>query len=196
MDELATRLGVDPLEHRLRYLADGRARAVLTRVAEMSDWRAGGRLGGERGLGLGFARYKNAGAYVAVVAEVLIGDEIAVPRVWAACDPGLVVNPDGLLNQLEGGIIQATSWTLKEAVAFDASGITSLDWTSYPILAFSEAPDLAVELFERPDDPPCGIGEAVAGPTAAAIGNALFAATGVRLRDLPLTRDRFIAALR
>ncbi len=195
IDEIAVRIGIDPLDHRLRYLADARGREVLTRAAASAGWRAAGRLGDDRGLGLGFARYKNAGAYVAVVAEVEIGQEIRVPRIWATCDAGLVVNPDGLLNQLEGGIIQAASWTLKEEVRFTATGVTTVDWTTYPILPFSEAPELAVELIDRRDEPPCGVGEAVAGPTAAAIGNAVFAATGVRMRDLPLTRERFIAAL-
>ncbi|HXF81551.1 MAG TPA: molybdopterin cofactor-binding domain-containing protein [bacterium] len=194
MDEIADHVGADPLDYRLRYLSDQRAREVIKRVRAASGWDTRARDRDGRGLGLGFAQYKNDGAYVAVVADVEIDDDIAVRRVWAACDAGLVVNPDGLANQLEGGIIQAASWTLKEQVTFTPDGITSRDWTSYPILTFSEAPELQVEVISRPHEPPRGIGEAVAGPTAAAISNAIFAASGVRLRDMPLTRDRFIRA--
>ncbi|HWO88548.1 MAG TPA: molybdopterin cofactor-binding domain-containing protein [Gemmatimonadales bacterium] len=193
MDEVADRIGADPIDYRLRYLSDPRAREVIERVRVASEW-AGRRDRDGRGLDIGFAQYKNDGAYVAVVADVEIADDIALPRAWAACDAGLVVNPDGLANQLEGGIIQAASWTLKEQVTFTPEGITSRDWMSYPILTFSEAPELHVEIVPRPHEPPRGIGEAVAGPTAAAIANAIFAASGVRLRDMPLTRDRFIRA--
>lgn len=194
MDEIATRLGLDPLEHRLRYLDDPRARDVLSRVTTRAEWERRPRDSNGRGLGIGFARYKNAGAYVAVVAEIEVAADLHLRRVWAACDAGLVVNPDGLANQLEGGVIQAASWTLKEEVRFSSHEITSRDWTSYPILTFTEVPELHVEIVSRSTDPPRGIGEAVAGPTAAAIGNAIFAASGVRLRHMPLTRERFIKA--
>jgi CO/xanthine dehydrogenase Mo-binding subunit len=195
MDEIAALLGVDPVAHRLAYLDDPRAREVIERVASRARWdRRADHVEG-RGLGIGFARYKNAGCYVAVIAELELGDDLRLTEVWAAVDAGLVVNPDGLLNQAEGGITQAASWTLREEVTFDRSKITSRDWRTYPILGFEDAPELHVELVSRPDQPPVGVGEAFAGPTAAAIGNALFDATGVRLRDMPFTRERFIRAL-
>ncbi len=117
-------------------------------------------------------------------------------RVWCAADAGLVINPDGAINQLEGGIIQAVSWALKEGVRLDGGGISSRDWESYPVLRFSEVPEVMVELLDpAADHPPLGIGEAAGGPTVAAIGNAVAHALGTRIRDLPLTRDRIMAAL-
>ena len=149
-----------------------------------------------RGRGIGFARYKNLAAYAAVVAEVEVDEVVRLLRVWCAADAGLVINPDGALNQLEGGIIQAASWALKEGVRLDTAGITSRDWESYPVLRFSEVPEVLVELINPAADlPPLGVGEASGGPTVAAIGNAVAHALGARLRDLPLTRDRVMAAL-
>jgi nicotinate dehydrogenase subunit B len=194
VDEIAAELGVDPLEHRLRYLNDPRARRVLESAAQRAGW-SGRQVVEGRGLGIGFARYKNDGCYVAVVAEVEVGDELMLRKVWAAVDAGLVINPDGLRNQVEGGIAQAASWTLKEQVTFDHSHITSRDWETYPILRFSEAPEIDVEVIVQPRERPHGAGEAVAGPTAGAIGNAVFAATGARIRDMPITRERLIRAL-
>ena len=194
MDELADRMGADPIAYRLRHLGDDRAREVIGRVAGMAGWQGRTAGGDGIGLGVGFARYKNAGAYVAVIAEIEVDLDLHLRRVWAACDAGFVVNPDGLANQLEGGIIQAASWTLKEEVRFTPQEIISRDWSSYPIMTFAEAPQVSVELVTRPEIPPCGIGEAVAGPTSAAIANAIFAASGVRVRDMPLSRARFIEA--
>ena len=149
-----------------------------------------------RGRGIGFARYKNLAAYAAVVAEVEVDESVRLLRVWCAADAGLVINPDGAINQLEGGIIQAASWVLKEGVRLDAGGISSRDWEGYPVLRFSEVPEVTVELVNpSSDDPPLGVGEAAGGPTAAAIGNAVAHALGARIRDLPLTRDRVMAAL-
>jgi nicotinate dehydrogenase subunit B len=117
-------------------------------------------------------------------------------RVWCAADAGLVINPDGAINQLEGGIVQAVSWALKEGVRLDASGISSRDWEGYPVLRFSEVPEIAVELVEpAADRSALGVGEASGGPTVAAIGNAVAHALGARIRDLPLTRERVMAAL-
>ena len=116
-------------------------------------------------------------------------------RAWAAVDVGRVVNPDGVKNQIEGGIVQATSWTLKEAVRFDTRFVTSRQWEDYPILTFAEAPEVTVELIDRPEQPSKGAGEGAQGPTGAAIANALFHAAGIRVRELPLTRERIVAAM-
>jgi CO/xanthine dehydrogenase Mo-binding subunit len=135
---------------------------------------------------------------VAVIADVEIdraSGRIAVPRMWAAADAGQIINPDGLANQIEGGIIQSASWTLKEEVKFDATEITSRDWATYPILTMPEAPSVEVELIDRPEERSLGAGEAAQGPAAAAIANAFAAATGKRLRDLPLTPARVKAVL-
>jgi nicotinate dehydrogenase subunit B len=196
MDELAERAGEDPVAYRLSVLSDPRARAVVEHVARISGWRAGLPAGTGRGRGIAFARYKNMAAYAAVVAEVEVEESVRLLRVWCAADAGLVINPDGAINQLEGGIIHATSWALKEAVRLDGAGISSRDWEGYPVLRFSEVPEVLVELVEPGADRPClGVGEASGGPTVAAIGNAVAHALGARLRDLPLTRERVMAAL-
>jgi CO/xanthine dehydrogenase Mo-binding subunit len=193
MDELAEGAGIDPLTYRLMHLADARGRKVLQRAAAAAGWGAPAADG--TGRGIGFARYKGTGAYCAVVADVAAEHEIRVRRLTIAVDVGLVVNPDGVRNQIEGGATQAASWTLKERVRFDRRKITSDDWESYPILRFSEAPEICVELVEDPGLPSVGAGEAAQGPTAAAIANAVAAAVGVRVRDLPLTPEAVIAAI-
>jgi len=195
MDELAAAAGADPVEFRLRHLKDPRARAVIETVAAKAGWRKGEKGDGTRGRGIGFARYKNGACYVAEIVEVEAGNEIAVKRVWAAIDAGLVINPDGLVNQTEGGIIQAASWALKEAIQYDRSRILTSTWTDYPILTFEESPVVEVTIVNRPDESPLGAGEGTQGPTVAAIANAIFNAMGARLRDLPFTRDRVLAAL-
>ncbi len=195
MDELAAAAGADPVEFRLRHLKDPRARAVIETVAAKAGWRKGEKGDGTRGRGIGFARYKNGACYVAEIVEVEAGNEIAVKRVWAAIDAGLVINPDGLVNQTEGGIIQAASWALKEAIQYDRSRILTSTWNDYPILTFEESPVVEVTIVNRPDEPPLGAGEGTQGPTVAAIANAIFNAMGARLRDLPFTRDRVLAAL-
>jgi nicotinate dehydrogenase subunit B len=195
MDELAQAAGADPVEFRLRYLKDPRARAVVEGAAAKAGWRTGEKGDGTRGRGIAFARYKNMATYAAVVAEVEIAGEITIKRAWAAVDAGLAINPDGLINQTEGGIIQSASWTLKEQVRYDRERIVTRGWDDYPILTFSEAPRIEVTVINRPDMPPLGAGEAVQGPTAAAIANAVHNAIGVRLRDMPFTRERVMAAL-
>ncbi len=196
IDELAAEAGEDPVAYRLSILADPRARAVVERVAQMSGWQAGAAGASGQGRGIGFAQYKNLAAYAAVVAEVEVEETIRVTRVWCACDGGLVINPDGAINQLEGGIIQGISWALKEGVRLDADGVSSLDWERYPVIKFSEVPEIFCELVDPlSDNPPLGIGEATGGPTVAAIGNAVAQALGTRLRDLPMTRERVMAAL-
>jgi CO/xanthine dehydrogenase Mo-binding subunit len=195
MDELAAAAGADPVVFRLRHLKDPRARAVIETAARKSGWYPRMKGDGRRGRGIAFARYKNTGSYLAVVAEVDVETDVRVTRMWAAVDVGLVVNPDGVVNQIEGGLIQAASMTLKEQVAFDRERVTSRSWLDYPILSFAEAPAVDVTILHRPDLPPLGAGEGAAGPTAAAIANAIHHALGARVRDMPLTRDRVIAAL-
>ncbi len=147
------------------------------------------------GRGIGYARYKNSGAYCAVVAEVEAIEQVRVRRLTIAVDAGLVISPDGAANQIEGGAIQSTSWTLKERVRFDRYNVTSDNWETYPILRFSEVPAVDVELMPGDGNPPLGVGECAQGPTAAAIGNAVFDALGVRVRSLPLTPEQIVAAM-
>lgn len=195
MDELADAAGVDPVSYRLQLLADPRARSVLEKAAAMANWQAGVRSGDGCGRGIAYSRYKNRAGYLALVVDVRVDADVRLERVWCAVDAGLVVNPDGVRNQVEGGILQAASWTLKEQVHFDGGRVASRSWDTYPILRFSDVPEIAIHLMERPDDPPLGVGEVAQGPTAAAIANAVAVALGVRLRDLPLTRERLVAAL-
>jgi nicotinate dehydrogenase subunit B len=193
LDELAAERGEDPVAFRLRHLRDERAKDVIRSVAARANWKPSRRAG--IGHGLGFARYKNTGAYCAVVAEIEGAEDISVKRLTLAVDVGEAINPDGVINQIEGGAIQATSWVLKEQVRFDRARITSNSWTDYPILRFSEVPRVAIELIQRPDFEPLGAGEAAHGPVTAAIANAVFDALGVRVRNLPITRERLIAAM-
>ncbi|HEU4534896.1 MAG TPA: molybdopterin cofactor-binding domain-containing protein, partial [Polyangiaceae bacterium] len=188
VDELAHAAGVDPVEYRLRQLRDERARAVIAKAAERFGWASYRRAPG-RGRGVAFARYKNLATYCAVCLEVQAeprGGDLRLVRATLAADAGEIINPDGLVNQLEGGLIQSLSWALKEAVDHDERRIRSRDWASYPILRFSEVPPVEVVLVDRPTEPPLGAGEASQGPAAAALANALFDATGERLRALPL----------
>jgi nicotinate dehydrogenase subunit B len=195
MDELAERAGVDPVAYRLSLLTDPRARRLIENVAARCGWTQRGPAGTGKGLGLAWSRYKNRAAYACVAVELEVDQEVRLRRVWCAADAGLVINPDGALNQLEGGIVHAASMTLKEQVTLDGDGITSLDWEHYPILRFSEVPDISTEIIHAPDEPTLGMGECTFGPTAAAIGNAVAHALGARVRDMPLTRERIAAAL-
>ena len=195
IDELAQAGNIDPLEIRLRHLKDYRAREVLLAATETAGVKPA--VPG-CGRGLGFARYKNQGAYIAVVADVIVDrttGDVRVMQAFAAVDVGQVVNPDGLRNQIEGGMLQSTSWTLKEEMQIESDSILSTDWSSYPILNFEEAPKLQVTVLERQEELPVGAGEAAQGPTAAAIANAIFYATGVRFRTLPVTPKRVLHAL-
>jgi CO/xanthine dehydrogenase Mo-binding subunit len=193
LDELAAERGEDPVAFRLRHLSDPRSREVIQSVARRANWKPPQQSG--VGHGIGFARYKNTGAYCAVVAEVEGAADIRVRRLTIAVDVGEAVNPDGVINQIEGGAIQATSWVLKEQVRFDRERITSNIWSSYPILRFSEVPEVQVEVIARPEMEPVGAGEAAHGPATAAIANAVFDCLGVRVRNLPITRDSLIAAM-
>ena len=188
MDELAQAAGVDPVRFRLNQLDDPRAREVVQRTARAVRW--GKKQKDGRGRGLAFARYKNTGAYVAVAAQVQVEEStgrVRVLRAVSAVDAGLIINPDGLRNQMEGGIIQSASWTLQEEVKFGPEGVRTRDWEDYPILRFDEVPEVEVILVNRPDQPAAGVGEVAQGPAAAAISNAICDATGVRVYTLPFT---------
>src|SRR5437868_8592194 len=193
LDEIGTERGEDPIEFRLRHLRDERAKDVIRASARRAGWKREKTPG--TGYGTGFARYKNTGAYCAVVAEIEGEQDIRVKRLTLAVDVGEAINPDGVINQIEGGAIQATSWVLKERVRFDREHITSSSWTDYPILRFSEVPQVVVEVIQRPDIEPVGAGEAAHGPVTAAIANAVFDCLGARIRHLPITRDSLIAAM-
>jgi CO/xanthine dehydrogenase Mo-binding subunit len=193
LDEIAAARNEDPVAFRLRHLRDERAKDVIRAVAARAKWKPQKQPG--IGHGIAFARYKNTGAHCAAIAEIEGAEEITVRKLTLAVDVGEAINPDGVINQIEGGAIQAVSWVLKERVRFDRQRITSTSWTEYPILRFSEVPDVEVEVIQRSDVDPVGAGEAAHGPVTAAIANAVFDALGVRVRDLPITRDRIIAAM-
>src|SRR5215468_3616746 len=190
IDELAQAAKADPIDFRLRHLEDSRAQAIIKEAAARFGW-SGYRRQQDHGRGFAFARYKNLAAYLALAVEVEVdrtSRRLRLKRAVAAVDCGEAVNPDGIENQIQGGILQSASWTLHERVTFDRTRITSRDWNSYPILRFSEIPDeIQVHVVNQPGAPFLGTGEAAQGPTAAAIANAIAAATGTRLRDIPLT---------
>jgi len=194
MDELAAAAGADPIAFRLAHLTDPRARQVLTGAARMAGWEARDSHDGV-GYGAGVARYKGVAGYCAAVAEVEADTDVRVRRLWLAVDVGRVINPDGVINQVEGGAVQSASWTLREQVRFDRDKITSAGWDSYPILRFTETPRVTVRIVDAPDQAESGAGELAQGPVAAAIGNAVADAVGVRVRDLPLTRERVARAI-
>jgi CO/xanthine dehydrogenase Mo-binding subunit len=195
MDELAALAGIDPVEFRLRHLDEPRAEAVIRAAAELSHWDAADQGGEGLGRGIGFSRYKNHGAYYAAVATVEVTDVITVKDVYGALDAGEIIHRDGTLNQVEGGVIQAASWTLKEQVTWTPDGFAVRSWDDYPILKFSEIPRIQTTIIERAGEAALGAGECAAGPVAAAIGNAIAHALGVRGRDMPLTFDRLEAAI-
>jgi CO/xanthine dehydrogenase Mo-binding subunit len=199
MDELAAAAGADPVEFRLKHLDDPRGRDVIEKAAQGFGWQKGRKAPPNRGFGFAFARYKNLAAYCAIATEVEVNRESGRPRLVravAAVDAGQVVNPDGLINQIEGAILQSASWTLYEAVTFDDTRITSIDWQTYPILRFNSVPDrVEVHVINRPGQPFLGSGETGQGPAAASIANAIANATDKRLRDLPLTRKKIKDAI-
>ena len=205
VDEFATAAGVDAVEYRLRGLSDPRAIEVVKRAAEMIGWQPrpspNPQLArGSLALGRGFAyvRYKQAENYIALAMEAAVDrstGKVSVRRVTCAHDCGLVINADSLRNQIEGSILQTLSRALHEEVKFDRSRVTSIDWASYPILTFPEVPAIEVALIDRPTLPPLGAGEASTAPVAAALANAIFDATGVRLRTVPFTAARVKTAL-
>jgi len=204
-DELAAAARVDPIQFRIDRLTDPRAQAVIQKTSEAFGWKMrpspnpdakqGSMLVGR---GIAYMRYKQNENYIAIAMQVEVdpaSGRIAVRRVHCSHDCGLVVNPDSLKNQIEGCIVQTLSRALHEEVTFDRSRVTSVDWASYPILRFPEAPQVDVHLIDRPDQPLMGAGEAATAPVAAALANAVFDATGVRLRTIPFTPERVKAAL-
>jgi CO/xanthine dehydrogenase Mo-binding subunit len=197
IDELAHAAGADPVEYRLRFLKDERARDVLVKAAEKFGWDKWRKRDG-RGRGIAFAKYKNIAGYCAIALEAEVNKRngrVRVLRAAAAADSGHAVNPDGISNQIEGGLIQGLSWALKEEVRFDDTKVLSEDWASYPILTFNEVPPVEVVVIDRPGAPFLGTGEASQGPAGAALANALFDATGVRYRRGPFTPERIRAGL-
>ncbi len=210
IDELAFAAQADPAAYRLRYLKDPRAVAVIHKAMARANWqpRIGVNPGGAnpaaaggdiaRGRGISYLRYSNNNTYVAAVAEVAVNrktGEIRVERVCIAHDCGLLVNPDGTINQIEGGAIQTVSRTLMETVRWDRREVLSRDWASYPILRHDQVPRVEVDLIDRPDQPTFAAGEPTPCAIPAAIGNAVFDATGARLREIPFTPERVKAAL-
>ena len=202
-DEIAADLKLDPVEFRLRYLTqDKRGTECLRAAVDKAQWQKrpspAPTSSGNVAKGRGVALTRRGGAYVAAVAELEVNKskgQVVVKRIVCSHDCGLIVNPDGIKNQIEGNVIQGVSRALFEEVGFDANGVTSLDWNSYPILRFRDVPDLEIILINRPDVPPAGAGEPATIPLAAAIGNAIFDATGLRLRDGPFTAKRVLAGL-
>ncbi|MDK4718145.1 molybdopterin-dependent oxidoreductase [Rhizobium sp. CNPSo 3968] len=211
IDELAAAAEVDPIEYRLRYLPDQRASELVRAVAERAKWQphtTWGTLGGEGdllyGRGFAYAVYVHgkfpgtAAAWAAWVADVAVNrktGEIAVTKVTCGQDAGLMINPDGVRHQIHGNVIQSTSRVLKERVEFSDTAVLSKEWGGYPIITFPEVPDIDVLMLDRPHDPPLGVGESASVPSAAAIANAVYDATGVRFRELPLTPEAVLAGL-
>jgi CO/xanthine dehydrogenase Mo-binding subunit len=198
MDELALAAGTDPMEFRLKHLADPRAKAVIESVMAKANYQPGRQGDGSKGRGVAFSKYKNLAVYVAVVVDVEVdraSGNVRVTHAWAAADAGMIVNPDGIKNQIEGGMIQSASWTLHESLPFDQKGVKAHTWADYPILRFPEVPVIDVTLINRPEERPLGVGEGSQGPMVAAIANAIANATGKRIRELPFTPERVKAAL-
>jgi nicotinate dehydrogenase subunit B len=203
MDEIAAELGADPLEFRLRNLREPRGAELLERLAAIANWSSRPKPDRSKnmvaGRGLAYVKYELVRTYVGAVAKVRVNrntGEISIERFYVAHDCGQIINPDGVRNQIEGCVVQTVSRTLKEEVTFDCSMVTSLDWSSYPILTFPEVPDVIIDLIDRPNEPPWGVGEAAAAVVPAAIGNAVFDATGLRLRSVPFTPAKVRAGLR
>jgi nicotinate dehydrogenase subunit B len=193
MDELAAEAGADPVQFRLGHLADPRARQVLTEAADLAGWDTR-RRGDGVGYGVGVARYNGVSGYCAAVAEAEVGTDVRIRKLWLSVDVGRVINPDGVINQIEGGAVQSASWTVREHVRFDRDRITSATWNSYPILRCTETPEVTVRLMDAPGEAEVGAGEVAQGPVAGAIGNAVADAVGVRVRNLPLTSELVVQA--
>jgi CO/xanthine dehydrogenase Mo-binding subunit len=195
MDKLAKEANADPVEFRLRHLQNQRGKDVIQKVAEMSNWKPNPKRvkknGKLYGRGMAFSQYKNLQVYCAVVCDIEVdgNGKIRVTDVWAAAEAGLIINPDGFKNQIEGGLIQAISWTIHEEIKFNQAGIQTASWADYPILRFEDVPNIQVELINRPNEKSIGVGEGNA-PIVGAISNALAMATNGRVYDLPLSPAR------
>ncbi|MWB78277.1 molybdopterin-dependent oxidoreductase [Pseudooceanicola sp. 216_PA32_1] len=194
MDELADAAGRDPVDYRLSHLSEPRARAVVERLAAACRWHERGTGGEGRGLGMAYCRYKNSAAWAAVAAEVSIAEEVRVNRLWAVVDGGALIDPDGARNQIEGGMIQALSWCLHEELLPTPDGLRPSLWDDYPILRFPELPEIDLQFILQADAPPLGLGEAMVGPTGAAVANAVAHGLGMRVRRLPLSHNRLAEA--
>ena len=195
VDELAELAGLDPVAFRLGQISDPRALAVVEKTARMCGWAERGPAGTGRGLGFAYCRYRDRGAYVAAAVALTVDTEVRLEHMWCVTDCGQVINPDACKNQLEGGMIMAASWALKEQVRLTGRGVVTTTWDDYPILRFDEIPPVNVELIMAQDQRSVGTGEVSLGPALAAIGNAVAHALGARLRDLPFTRERIAHAL-
>jgi CO/xanthine dehydrogenase Mo-binding subunit len=195
MDELCEAVKIDPVAFRLNHLSDARARHVIETVAQRANWQARGDAGSGYGYGVGYARYKNKAGYCALIAHVEVAERVKVLKIWACVDAGAIVHHDGLRNQIEGGILQAISWSLHESVRWNAQGISTHDWENYPILSFNDVPELDIHLVDAAEHPSLGSGEVATGPCAAALGNAVAHALGIRARHLPLNPERLMQAI-
>jgi len=203
VDELAAAVGMDPLDFRLRNLNDPRGVELLQRLAKLANWPSRtGRVeqAGDvvKGRGVSYVKYELVRTYVGVVADVEVDKKtgkVAVKKFYVAHDCGQIINPDGLKNQIEGNVVQTTSRTLLEELQFDRAKVTSVDWKTYPILKFPDVPDVAIDLIDRPTEKPWGAGEPTAAVVPSAIANAIFDATGARLRSVPFTPEKVLAML-
>jgi nicotinate dehydrogenase subunit B len=204
MDECALAANADPLEYRRRYLKDARGLELLDRLVKLANWQP--RKGAPKptgdiakGRGVSYIKYELVRTYVGVVADVTVNrktGKVTVDRFYVAHDCGQIINPDGLKNQIEGNIVQTVSRTLIEDLQWDSGRVTSLDWKSYPILTFPDVPDVVMDLIDRPNERPWGAGEPAAAVVPSAISNAIYDAVGVRMRSVPFTPDKMLAALK
>jgi CO/xanthine dehydrogenase Mo-binding subunit len=195
MEKLASQAHENSFEFRLRHLNDVRAKNVLHKLKTMTEKVNFETKTDGVGTGIGFAKYKNTAAYCAIWVRVEVQERVRVTHALAALDGGEIINPDGVINQTEGGMLQALSWTLNEAIKFDGPVVATEGWLDYPILSFSDTPEINVELIQQPDLPPLGCAEAAQGPMAAAIGNAVFNAIGVHVCNMPITHDALLNAV-
>lgn len=206
LDEIVVALGADPIEFRLKHIdpADSRGREVLERLKKVASWEtrtaprkegAGSTL---KGRGVSYVKYELVRTYVGIVADVEVDSamgDVRVTKVYIVHDCGQIINPNGVRAQIEGNVIQTVSRAMKEELLFDRGMVTSLDWATYPILRFPELPELVIDLIDRPTEKPWGAGEPTAAVVPSAISNAIFDATGARLRSVPFKRDKVKAAM-